>query len=99
MAKGSSKETYDSAKELAKVLGKNTSAVQAYLQVQEKVRDIQKEMVDLVKEEAFENNSVLKANTQALDALKRKQENQKKIKIQKNRYKKNKVDSRVYSEV
>jgi hypothetical protein len=79
MAKGSSKETYDSAKELAKVLGKNTSAVQAYLQVQEKVRDIQKEMVDLVKEEAFENNSVLKANTQALDALKRKQENQKKI--------------------
>ena len=79
MAKNSSKETYDSAKELAKVLGKNTSAVQAYLQVQEKVRDIQKEMVDLVKEEAFENNSVLKANQQALDALKRKQENQKKI--------------------
>ena len=60
MSKKDPKETLDSARELAKQLGSNTSAVQAYLKVKEKVRDIQKEMVDLVKEEAIKNNDQVK---------------------------------------
>ena len=41
MAKRDPKETLDAARELAKQLGSNTSAVEAYLKVQEKVKEIQ----------------------------------------------------------
>lgn len=79
MAKKDPKETLDSARELAKQLGSNTSAVQAYLKVQEKVRDIQKEMVDLVKEEAVKNNDQVKAAQQVADAQKRHINRQKEL--------------------
>ncbi len=79
MAKKDPKETLDSARELAKQLGSNTSAVQAYLKVQEKVRDIQKEMVDLVKEEAIKNNDQVKAAQQVSDAQRRHIDRQKEL--------------------
>ena len=79
MAKRDPKETLDAARELAKQLGSNTSAVEAYLKVQEKVKEIQDAMVDKVKEQAIANNDQVKAAQQVADAYQRQQDRQKQL--------------------